>query len=261
MNCIAIISPGDMGHAIGRVLRERGLDVITCLAGRSERTRKRSAEVGIRDVASLDELVRQADLILSIHVPAEALSAARLIAESMRRVSRGPYYADCNAVSPATVGAIAEIITSAGGRFIDASIIGFPPAEGVTPRLYVSGPHAEVMSVLDGKGMEVVKLDDEIGAASGIKMCYASVTKGTFALYFAATAAAEKLGLYDAFCLELAHSQPEVLKVIEQQLPRAAPKAFRWVGEMEEIAETFEAVGVTPLLHGGAADVYRAVSR
>jgi 3-hydroxyisobutyrate dehydrogenase-like beta-hydroxyacid dehydrogenase len=261
MNCIAIISPGDMGHAIGRVLRERGLGVITCLAGRSERTRSRSTEAGIREVASYDELVREADLIFSILVPANAVSATRAIAAAMRRAGRGPYFADCNAVSPATVGTIAEIVTGASGRFIDASIIGFPPAEGVTPRLYVSGPHAQVMSVLNGQGIEVVTLGDEVGAASAIKMCYASVTKGTFALYFAAAAAAEKLGLFDEFCRELAHSQPAVLKVIEHQLPRLVPKTLRWAGEMEEIAGTFDAVGVTPLLHQGAADTYRLVSQ
>jgi 3-hydroxyisobutyrate dehydrogenase-like beta-hydroxyacid dehydrogenase len=178
----------------------------------------------------------------------------------MRRVGRGTYYADCNAVSPAAVGTIAEIVTGAGGRFIDASIIGFPPAEAVTPRLYASGPHAKVLSNLNGTGIEVVTLGDEIGTASAIKMCYASVTKGTFALYFAAVAAAQKLGLFDEFCRELAHSQPDVLNAIEQQLPRIAPKAFRWVGEMEQIAEAFEAVGVTPQIHRGAADVYRQVS-
>lgn len=260
MNCIAIISPGDMGHAIGRVLRERSLDVITCLAGRSERTRGLSAQAGIREVASYDDLLREAELVLSILVPAEAVAAARLVADGMRRVGRGPCFADCNAVSPATASTIAESITNAGGKFIDASIIGFPPAEGVVPRLYASGPHAEVMSVLDGRGIEVVTLGDDIGAASGIKMCYASVTKGTFALYYAAAAAAEKLGLFDEFCRELAHSQPEVLKVMEHQLPLLAPKAFRWVGEMEEIAQTFDAAGATPLLHRGAAEVYRRVA-
>jgi 3-hydroxyisobutyrate dehydrogenase-like beta-hydroxyacid dehydrogenase len=249
-----------MGHAIGRALRGHGLDVITCLVGRSERTRTRAADAGMRTLASYEDLVREADLILAILVPDEAVSVARLIADAMRAAGRGPYIADCNAVSPRTASTIGEIVTAAGGKFIDASIIGLPPADGVTPRLYVSGPHAHVLKLLHGKGMEIVTLGGHIGEASGLKMCYAAVTKGTFALYYAAATSAAKLGLFDELCREFEHSQPEVYQVMQRQLPRLPAKAFRWAGEMEQIAETLEMVGVTPSMHRGAAELYRLVS-
>ena len=57
INTVAILSPGDMGHAVGRRLREHELRVVTCLAGRSQRTRALSEEAGIEDMASMEEVV------------------------------------------------------------------------------------------------------------------------------------------------------------------------------------------------------------
>ena len=261
VHCVAILSPGDMGHAIGRVLLAHGLEVITCLKGRSDRTRGLSVQAGIREVASCEELVSQADLVLSILVPAAALEAARYVASALRGTGRSLYFADCNAVAPQTVEAIGAVITGAGGRFIDASIIGFPPAKDVTPRLYVSGPHAGIMSVLDGKGIDVVPLGNAIGQASGIKMCYAALTKGTFALYYAVATAAKKMELFDELCREFAHSQAAAYELMQQHLPRLPAKAFRWIAEMQQIADTFEQVGVTPDMHRGAAEMFRLISQ
>ena len=80
---VAIVSPGDMGHAVGRALGEQGLEGITCLRGRSERTRQLAKKGGIRDVRSLEETVSQADLVLSILLPAEAVNVARQIADAL----------------------------------------------------------------------------------------------------------------------------------------------------------------------------------
>ena len=124
---VAILSPGDMGHAVGRALGENGLDVITCLQGRSERTQKLAQQGNIRDVPSLEEMVTQADLILSILVPEEALGVARSVADALQSTGPETTFADCNAVSPRTTEEINSIITGAGGRFVDGSIIGGPP--------------------------------------------------------------------------------------------------------------------------------------
>ena len=136
---VAILSPGDMGHAVGRSLRDGGLEVISFLEGRSERTRGLAEAAGIADVASLEDLVEGADLILSIMVPSEAKALARDVGQAIRTVGSDIYYADCNAISPETTLDIEEIIAGDGGRFIDASIIGGPPKDGYRPRFYVSG--------------------------------------------------------------------------------------------------------------------------
>ena len=253
---VAILSPGDMGHAVGRALREGGLDVITCLEGRSARTRRLSGEAGIRSVPTLNVLVSEADLVLSILAPAEAVGLASQVAEALGATARGTTFADCNAVSPQTSKAMADIITGAGGRYVDAGIVGLPPGRDV-PRLYVSGPHAELMSELDGKGLSVRSVGDAIGAASGVKMCYAALTKGTWGLYVALLTAAEAMGLSAAVMRELSESQPEAVERMRRAVPGLPAKAARWVGEMEEIAATFDHLGVTPLFHQGAADVYR----
>ena len=260
LNTIAIMSPGDMGHAVGRALGEHGYDVITCLQGRSERSRKLAQAGNFRDVSSLEEMVTQADLVLSILVPSQATNIAEAVAKAIRAKGTETLYADCNAVSPQTTRAIESIITAAGGRYIDGGIIGGPPGRAL-PRFYVSGPYADIMTELDGKGISVPNLGGEIGRASGIKMCYAAMTKGTSTLYAALLTTAHALGLSDELRAEFESSQPDALRRMEGQLPRVPANAHRWIGEMEEIAATFAGVGVTSGFHDGAAEMYRLLSQ
>ena len=257
LRTIAILSPGDMGHGVGKVLVERGFDVITCLAGRSQRTRDLAQKAGLRDVPSLEDMVVRADLIMSILVPAQAVSVAKEVAEVMRTTGAPRPFSDCNAVSPRSASAMASIISAAGGDYIDAGIIGGSPARGAVPRLYTSGPRAALMDELDGKDIVVRNLGPRVDSASGLKMCYAAMTKGTNALRVAMLTTAETLGLYDELVVELAESQGEALAAMESGIPGLPANAGRWIGEMEEIAETFEAAGVTPGFHKGAAQVFR----
>ena len=206
-------------------------------------------------------MVQQADIVLSIMVPSDAVALARSVAAALRDTGSATYFAECNAVSPRTTLEMEALITEAGGRYIDAGIIGGPPAKSAAPRFYVSGPHHPVMLELDGQGIQVKPLGNVVGRASAIKMCYASMTKGTWALYIALLTAAESLGLSDELKAEFAFSQPQVLKTMESRLASVPAKAGRWVGEMEEIAATFASQGVTPHFHQGAAEMYRLFGR
>ena len=257
LNKVAILSPGAMGHAVGRVLAEHGVDIMTCLAGRSERTHRLASAAGFTEMPTLEDLVCEADLVLSILVPVDAEAIACQLAGALKATGAQPYIADCNAISPMRSAKIETIIQSAGGRFIDASIIGPPPGQGAPPRFYVSGIHAEVMLPLDGKGIVVKSLGETIGRASGIKMCYAALTKGTSTLQVALLTAAESMGLTEELRQELAYSQAAALQSMESTIPRLPSNAHRWVGEMEEIASTFAQVGVTSHFHLGAAAIYR----
>lgn len=258
---VAILSPGDMGHAVGRALGNHGLEVITSLEGRSERTRKLAFDGNFQDVPDLKELASRADLILSILVPSEAIGVARKMADAIRDSGSAPPFVDCNAVSPQSAQVMSEIIGTAGGSFVDGSIIGGPPGRGASPRIYVSGPGSTVMTQLDGKGIEVRPMGDEVGRASAIKMCYAAGTKGTAALHTALLTAAEALGVSEELAAELKSSQPDVLARLEGQVPNLPIAAGRWIGEMEEIAATFEHVGVTPGFHHGAAAMFRLLNQ
>ena len=260
LKTIAILSPGDMGHGVGKALAEHGYDVITCLAGRSQRTKDLAAAGGFRMVETLDDMVSEAELIISILVPAAAEGVAGGIADTMRTTGLSRPFADCNAISPQTARRMESRINDAGGEYIDGGIIGGSPARGATPRIYTSGPGAGIMDELDGKGIAVRNLGPETGRASGIKMCYASMTKGTSALRVAMLTTAQSLGLYDELVEELAFSQQGVLSAMDSGVPGLPANAGRWVGEMEEIAATFDAAGVTPRFHQGAAEIFRLLA-
>ena len=240
---VAVLSPGDMGSAVGRRLHEAGLRVVSALEGRSDETRARAHEAGIEDVGTVADAVRECDVLLSILPPGRALDLAEAVGKSPDCL-----YVDCNAVSPLTARTMAAVI---GDRFVDAGIIGMPDA----PRLYLSGPLASDLASLP---LDVRVVDGEIGHASALKMCYAGLTKGLTALLTESMVTAATFGVTEALAEELADSQPRFLAGA-RGLPGMVPKAYRWIAEMEEIAATFAAAGMTPMMLEGAADIYRLV--
>ncbi|MGY8961055.1 MAG: NAD(P)-binding domain-containing protein, partial [Alphaproteobacteria bacterium] len=181
---VAILSPGDMGHAVGRVLGQSGRQVITCLEGRSARSRTLAEAGGFELSPTLVDMVRDADIVLSILPPDAAMATAQAVAAAMGEAGATPVYADCNAISPDTTKAIGKVIEAAGAIYIDAGIIGPAPSNADNPtRFYVSGPAADAFQELDGHGIGVRVLNDQIGQASAMKMCFAAITKGSWTLY------------------------------------------------------------------------------
>jgi len=260
---IAILMPGDMGHAVGRVLREYGHDVVTCLQGRSAHTRSLAEAAGLRDVGTLPELVTQSDMILSILPPASAIAQAESVVAALRETDtgQGPVYVDCNAVSPATASRIGEAITKAGMAFIDAGIVGPAPGKGATPRFYVSGADLSPMTALDGQGIDVRAIGSEIGRASALKMVYAALTKGTWTLHTAILMAASRTGVLPELLEEYGASQTAALTAMRRMVPRLPADSARWAGEMDEIASTFADAGVPSGFHEGAAEIFRILAR
>lgn len=233
---IAILAPGAMGSAVARRLGENGARVLTSLKGRSEATLKRAADAGM--VGAEDEAIADADIILSIVPPGEAVALAqRLAALIVRREKKKPVVVDCNAVNVDTVMRIEEIIGSAQAPFVDAGIIGFPPQPGgKSPAFYMSGEHAGELAVLNDLGLDVRIVEGPVGAASALKMSYAGIVKGLAGIGSAMVVAATKAGAADALRDELALSQPAILARLEVALPDMIPKAYRWVAEMREIS-------------------------
>jgi 3-hydroxyisobutyrate dehydrogenase-like beta-hydroxyacid dehydrogenase len=256
---VGILSPGDMGHAVGRVLVENGVKVITCLEGRSNRTRQLAVEAGIEAVPTYGQLVHDANMILSILVPAEAKNAATLVSKALEDIEEQVIYVDCNAIAPATVREIEKIIVKAGSRFVDAGIIGGPPNPRSPTRIYASGTDAGEFGELNKYGLDVRIIGKEIGQASGLKMVYAAMTKGTSALSIELLVVAWRMGLYEALMAEWQLSQKDRYDSLSRSLQSVPHRARRWVGEMEEIAKTFASVGLTPKIFEGAADLYRFI--
>ncbi len=258
---VGLLSPGEMGHTIGGVLHANGLRVLTHLGGRSERSSALAAQAGLEDTPSLDALVSEAEILLSVLVPARATAVADQVAQALERTGADLLYVDLNAIAPATVEQIGARIMAVGGRFSDAGIVGPPPRKPGTTRIYASGPGAAEFAELSAAGLDVRVIGDRIGQASGLKMCYAALTKGLIALGAELLMAAHLMGLDDALRDEQRESIPSVLSWLEGATPGMPPKAFRWVGEMEEIAATFAALGMTPKMLEGAADFYRFVEQ
>jgi L-threonate 2-dehydrogenase len=236
MAVIAIIAQGAMGSGIGRRLTQRGATVLTSLAGRSAASAQRAAAAGMRDATPAE--LAGADAFLSVLPPAEARACAEWLAPALAAAPRKAVFADCNAVSPETARGIAAVIAPTGAGFVDGGIIGGPPREdGYTPVLYVSGPEAERLAPLRDHGLDVRVTPGPIGAASALKMSYAGITKGLVALSSAMMLAATRAGAAEGFRAELARSQPQLLAWFGRMVPPMPDKAYRWVGEMEEIAD------------------------
>lgn len=256
---VGILSPGEMGAGVGGALRASGLSVLTCLAGRSPASHERARAAGIEDVPDLATLVERCDLVLSILVPARARGVAAGVGDAARSAGAATVLADCNAIAPQTVQAMEADLEGSGVTLVDGGIVGGPPRNGQGPRVYASGTEAHVLGELDGRGIDVVDVGPEIGKASAVKMCYAAMTKGTTALRTALLVAARRLDVYDELIAEMEHSQAAALGAAQQGMRRLPNVAYRWIGEMEEIAQTFQHVGVTPDFHTGAAQVFREV--
>jgi 3-hydroxyisobutyrate dehydrogenase-like beta-hydroxyacid dehydrogenase len=202
-------------------------------------------------------VVRAAELVLSIVPPAAAPAFAAEAASAMRTAGERPVFADCNAVAPATVQAIARAVEAAGARFVDVGIVGRGPSPGgERTRFYVSGAaRAAVLELAVGE-LELVDLGGELGTASGMKMAYSALNKGTDALLTVVLLAAERLGVRAPLMRELQASQSEALARMRARVPFLAATAERFAPEMAEIAKTYESVGVTPNFHRGAEWLY-----
>jgi 3-hydroxyisobutyrate dehydrogenase-like beta-hydroxyacid dehydrogenase len=261
LRTVGIMSPGDMGSAVGQVLAKHGLRVIAALGERSARTRALAAEAGIADVGTLETLVREADVVLSILDPDAAIVAAQRVAEAMQSTGATPLYADCNSIAVQSARTIGEILKGVGAPFAEASIIGAPPRVPNKTRIYASGPRAEDFAQLKQFGLDVRPLGPEEGKAKAIKITYATVTKGTQALFTESFVAAKRLGVFDVLVTELETSQKALLTYAQDGLQQMPPKAHRWIGEMHELAATYQGIGLTPRMLAGAADMYRDVSQ
>jgi 3-hydroxyisobutyrate dehydrogenase-like beta-hydroxyacid dehydrogenase len=259
---VGVVSPGDMGQAIAGRLKEAGLNVCTALDGRSERTKALARAAGLTDCGSMEQLVSTCELVLSVINPGESLTVARQVAAAMKKSGRRIAFADLNAVSPQTARDADRMIRDAGGMFIDGGIIGPPPrTDKDKPRIYVSGPDAYLMEQIVHPNLLVRVLSERIGDASGVKMCYAAMTKGTTALAVELLVAARKLGVEQALEKELRESRNDVFDWQMRNIATMPPKAYRWVPEMQEIAKTFGELGLTRRIFEGATDIYGMVAQ
>ena len=255
---VAIIAQGAMGSGVAKRLVERGLTVTTSLAGRSEASAKRARAAGMAPVS--DEEVARADVFMSIVPPADALGLAEKMAALIARSNRKPIYVDCNAVNPPTKTKIGRVIAECGSPFVDVGIIGAPPQGNDGPAIYASGQDAPRFAPIGACGLDVRVIEGPIGAASALKMSYAGITKGLTALASGMLLAASREGAAEALQAELARSQPAMLAWFKRAVPNMFPKAYRFVGEMEEIGDFVGDDAATRKMFEAFAELYTRIA-
>ena len=254
---IGVLHPGEMGSGVGASARAAGARVLWVSEGRGAATRKRAEADGLEDVGTLARLTREAAVILSVCPPASAMDVAREVAA--QRFTG--IYVDGNAIAPATTRKVGDIVTAGGATFIDGGIIGPPPRKPGVTRLYLSGAGAaDVATMINGGLLEAIALDGPIGAASAIKMAYAGWNKTQQALLMAVRAYAMHEGVEEALLREWTMSQPDLPKRSENAVAGTARKAWRFIGEMDELAAAFAAAGVPGAFLEAGAEVYRRLA-
>jgi 3-hydroxyisobutyrate dehydrogenase-like beta-hydroxyacid dehydrogenase len=254
---IGFLHPGAMGVSLAATAVRGGHHALWASAGRSAATRSRAAEHGLTDAGALEGLCARAEVVVSICPPHAAEEVAHAVADTGFRGT----FVDANAIAPARMARIAATLTDRGIEVVDGGVIGGPAWEPGT-WLHLSGRRApEVAGLFEAGPLAVHVLGPDVGAASALKMVYAARTKGTTALLLAVLGAAERWGVRDALEAQWDADADGTTAAAHDRARRATRKAWRFAGEMDEIAATFAAVGLPDGFHAAAAEVYRTLAR
>jgi 3-hydroxyisobutyrate dehydrogenase-like beta-hydroxyacid dehydrogenase len=236
MAVIGLIAQGEMGTGIGGRLAEHGHSVLTVLDGRSDASARRAAAAGMMPASW--QTIAQVDMFISLVPPSEALPLARRLAPLFKAADRAPLYADLNAVSPRTAQAIAETLAGAGCTVADGGICGPAPEKGKgSPAIFVSGPGAAQFGAYRESGLDIRVMDAPIGAGSAVKICQSGFTKGYTALASVMALAAMRFGAGETLRQELLETRPGLIGFLHPATMRMFDKAYRYAGEMQEIAD------------------------
>lgn len=258
---VAVLSIGEMGYHWSRFLAGRGIDVWTCLRGRSERTRRRAESAGAKPV-SLRQIAAEADLIVSVVVPSAAKRvAARVAALLSRSGRRGLVYLDANAVSPMAALEMSGRLSQAGAAFVDGSIIGSAAMIGEGTITYLSGPHAARLGPLESLGLSLKILGPQVGQASAFKMLYAGLTKGLQGLFTELLVGAQKLQMLEAILERYEESYPGLTAKAGGGIAALAVHAGRRAEEMAELSRTFRHYGLRAVMAPATRRLLTEISR
>ena len=251
---VGVLHPGAMGASVAQALSANGHEVFWCQVSRSAETRNRAEAAGAKSCASLGELCNLCEVIVSVCPP----ESASQLAEEVAAQNFAGLFADVNAIAPQRALQISKHFPD---RYVDGGIIGPPALQPGTTRLYLSGPRAsEVHQLFNKSALEPLVMTGALTAASALKMCYASWAKGSAALLLNTRALAEALDIGDSLEAEWERSQAGTLARAQATIAGTAPKAWRFTGEMDEIAATFAAADLPDGFHKGAADFYQRLA-
>jgi 3-hydroxyisobutyrate dehydrogenase-like beta-hydroxyacid dehydrogenase len=254
---IGILHPGEMGGSVAASARNSGHTVYWVSEGRSPQTRQRAESIGLADARTVATLCQTCSIIVSVCPP----DAAEAVARSVLDQGFNGLYVDANAISPQRAIRIGQMMTDAGASFVDGGIVGGPAWKPGTTWLYLSGEDSQQAADCFSAGpLETCILGAEPGKASALKMCFAAYTKGTTALLCAILAAAESLDVRDALERQWSRDGSDFAVEAKRRATQVTAKAWRFAGEMDEIALTFSEAAIPSGFHLAAADIYRRLA-
>ncbi len=250
---VGILHPGAMGISVAATLKHSGNTVWWASAGRSQQSVERAEQHGLIDAGTLAALCGRCEVIVSVCPP----DAAEATADAVLQTAFRGLYIDANAIAPGRAQRIGQKLDAAGIRFVDGGIIGGPAWKPGTTWLYLSGAEAAQAATYFAAGpLETEVIGAAVGKASALKMCFAANTKGATALLSAVMAAAEQLGVRDDLERQWTRGDAKAAERNQQHVRRVTEKAWRFAGEMDEIADTFAGAGLPDGFHRAAGEVY-----
>jgi 3-hydroxyisobutyrate dehydrogenase-like beta-hydroxyacid dehydrogenase len=260
-NIIAILYPGELGARVGAGLVARGKVVITTLDGRGEATGRRCAESGIVVRPTISEVIREAQIVLSLVPPAAAADVARRFAALAQLAPLETVFVDLNSISPALAVELGGTIERSGRSFVDGAINGLASRLGDGGTLFLSGARAsEVAAVFEGV-TRVQVLGPEVGAASSMKMLLSGISKGVCALYAELALVAERQGVLDGMLDASSQIYPEVTNLVRRMLPTYALHSARRAEEMRQLERTVRDAGILPLVTGAVRQFHESLAQ
>jgi len=256
---IGVLYPGELGSALGRVLVRDGFKVVTTLAGRSARTERLCREAALETVATVTELVKRSDIVLSLVTPAAALDVATTYAALASLAPAGAVFVDVNSIGPERARTVDHILAGGGVAFVDAAIHGLAAQLEKRGTLYLSGGRAQEMAGLLGRSLRTRVVGAEPGQASAFKMLLGGMSKGLVSLFLELAQLGGQLGVLDAALDEYRHYYPGIMEAVERLAPTYPQHAARRAEEMAELENTMQHAGMTPHMAAGAQAVIASV--
>jgi 3-hydroxyisobutyrate dehydrogenase-like beta-hydroxyacid dehydrogenase len=225
---IGFIGFGEVASTLARSLKSEGVEVYTCLAGRSPKTVELAQSIGVNICPSFHELADISDIILAAVVPAQAINVAKIIGKDFKGL-----YVDLNNVSPSTVKEALQQITNA--KTVDAAIMGSVTRGEIIP-IIASGKYARDFAELNSWGMNIEVVGDEIGQASAVKMLRSAYTKGVSALLFESLYAAYQMKIDDLVLKYLAETEgPNFTEIATSRIKNSIFHGERRTQEIGEV--------------------------
>ena len=250
LKTIGVLGIGEMGTAVAKLLHDNGVRVVTTLDGRSAKTKTNAATAGVEDLGSLGEVVKVSDLVLSMLSSKVAQQVAHLVGKTAKDLGVHSLYGEFNAIAPTTIQAIEKDI---GGSMdvVDGGIVGGPTNLSAAT-FYLSGPRANEVAAISDFGFNTRVLGDVVGQASGMKLCYAGMTKGLSTMALDLLLAAATLGVDGPVLEQYQRSMPGVLQFVDRFVPGNPKRAVRRSEEMPEVAIMMDSLGFDGSIHRAA---------